>query len=245
MDEITRQEYLNSMGIQSYFPRYVLPAAKLSDQCEWPEALTQEVNVNAEFKKPLPNEPQPADVTTLITTLITTPKVVEAIQQAEVKAEKKTGTEIEEVRFQLAIIQVNDDVLVLVLLPYMHASNSLNTVQRQLFINIFNALYQGSVNLNLEVKPFRWPFSEALHIEKDANAAKVSLGAYLEQLKGKLSFNSIIVMGEKIAPLIDAGENESGSNYGLTVCRSLDEMLKMPQLKREAWSQLKNNIPTS
>ncbi|MFL2840268.1 MAG: hypothetical protein ACJ0BT_00265 [Pseudohongiellaceae bacterium] len=226
MDEITRQGYLNSMGIQSYFPRYILPTAKRSEQCEWPETLQQEKKLNLEVKESLKNAPLPASVTAL--------EILENTQLIKTKAQKET--EIEEVRFQLATIHVNDDVLVLILVPYMNVSNSLNGMQKKLFINIFNSLYQGSINLNLAIEPFRWPFSEAPHIEKDVNAAKASLGAYLEQLKGKFSFNSFIVMGGKIAPLID-----SGANYGLTVCRSLDEMLKMPQLKREVWYQLKKN----
>jgi hypothetical protein len=227
MDEITRQEYLNSMGIQSYFPRYVLPAAKHSDQCEWPETLTQEANIKVEFKKPLINKP--------IKTPDTTPELVETTTKAPTITQ--TESDVEEVRFQLAIFHVNEDVLVLILLPYMFANSSLSAIQKQLFINIFNSLNQGVVNLNLDIKPFRWPFSEAPHIEKDANAAKASLGVYLEQLKGKFPFNRFILMGEKIAQFVDAGEN-----YEITTCRSLDEMLKMPQLKREVWHQLKKHM---
>ena len=229
MDEITRQEYLNSMGIQSYFPRYVLPAAKESDQCEWPKGLKQEKLLKVELKQTVNKAP--------LTASIKTQEVVEAPSHTEKIASKESTSGAEEVRFQLVMIQVNDDVLVLVLLPYMHTSNALNAIQKQLFINIFNSIYQESVVLNLEIKPFRWPFSEALHIEKDGAAAKASLGAYLEQLKGKFSFKRFILMGEKIAPFI-----ETGDNFELAVCRSLDEMLKMPKLKREVWHLLKKKL---
>ncbi len=232
MDEITRQEYLRSMGIQSYFPRYVLPAAKNSDQCEWPEILNHDVKVKVELKKLITSELP-----------VTSANSPENIQKAEIKTELKKaarsekGAEIEEVRFQLVIIHVNEEVLVLISQPYMHASNSLSAVQKQLFVNIFNALYIDPINLNLEIKPFRWPFSEALHIEKDGQAAKASLGAYLEQLKAKYSFNRLILMGEKIAQFVEAGDK-----HELTICRSLDEMLKMPQFKREVWLQLKKPL---
>ncbi|MDG2091208.1 MAG: hypothetical protein P8J61_08985 [Gammaproteobacteria bacterium] len=229
MDETTRQEYLNSMGIQSYFPRYVLPAAKESDQCVWPESFKKEQDLKVEFKNTSINKPLPVSIKPQKTSEATQPTVTET-------SDKKEG-ESEEVRFKLAMIHVNDDVLVLILLPYIHTSSSLSAIQKQLFINIFNSLYSEGVNLNLEIQPFSWPFSEAMHIEKDGNAAKASLAAYLEQLKGKFLFKRFILMGEKIAPFVDAG-----NNYELTVCRSLDEMLKMPQLKREVWHQLKKSI---
>ena len=37
MNEIQRQAYLDAIGIQSYFPRFILPNAKPSKQCQWPE----------------------------------------------------------------------------------------------------------------------------------------------------------------------------------------------------------------
>lgn len=233
MDEITRQEYLSSMGIQSYFPRFILPAAKESDQCEWPEILKHDVKEHVEFKKRLQNEPlarstpKPAD--------IQKPEISSASSKVE-----KPGKEIEEVRFQLVIIHVNADALVLISKPYMHASNSLSTIQKQLFTNIFNTLYDGPIKVNPDIKPFRWPFSEASHIEKDGQAAQASLGAYLEQLKAKHPFNNLILMGEKISQFVEVIDNQQ-----LTVCRSLDEMLKMPQFKREVWLQLKKNLSTN
>lgn len=229
MDEVTRQEYLKSMGIQSYFPRYVLPAAKESDQCEWPEGLKQEKHLKVELNPTINKKPLPVS--------IKTSEVKQAPEQTEIKVDKESETVTEEVRFQLVMIHLNEDVLVLVLLPYIQTSNALSAIQKQLFINIFNSIYQEPVVINLEIKPFRWPFSEALHIEKDAAAAKASLGAYLEQLKEKFSFKHIILMGEKVAPFIEADDSSE-----LIVCRSLDEMLKMPQLKREVWHHLKKNF---
>ncbi len=228
MDEITRQEYLSSMGIQSYFPRYVLPAAKKSEQCEWPEKLSNELGMNVEFKNV---ESKPASAFTHIKD--NAPKSEpEPVLEEAVKPE--INKEVEEVRFQLAIIYVNTDTLVLISRPYMHASKSLSAIQKQLFNNIFNALCKGPVNLNPDIKPFQWPFSEASHIEKDGQAATASLGAYLEQLKAKYPFDNLILMGEKIAQFISPSDK-----HGLTICRSLDEMLKMPKFKREVWLQLK------
>ncbi len=261
MDEITRQEYLSSMGIQSYFPRYVLPAAKSSKQCEWPEKLSEDTSeklsdepkINIEFKQAIESQPAStsrpkedhAAITKTLTEVEKVEKVVKVVKEEKGEKEEKeekvekpeTNTAIEEVRFQLAIIYVNTDTLVLISRPYMQASNSLSAVQQQLFSNIFNALYQGPVSLNSDIKPFLWPFSEASHMEKDGQAAKASLGAYLEQLKTKHSFTRLILMGEKIAQFVEASDK-----HELTVCRSLDEMLKMPKFKREVWLQLKTKL---
>lgn len=229
MDEITRQEYLDSMGIQSYFPRYILPAAKESEQCEWPVGFKQEKHLKVEHKQTVNKEPLSAS--------IKSKEVEEIPPQTQTIASETSESSAEEVRFQLVMIQVNNDALVLVLLPYIHTSNALNAIQKQLFINIFNSIYQEPVVLNFDIKPFRWPFSEARHIEKDGAAAKASLGAYLEQLKEKFSFKRFILMGDKVAPFIEAGDS-----FELLVCRSLDEMLKMPQLKHEAWNLLKKKL---
>lgn len=232
MDEITRQEYLDSMGIQSYFPRYDLPAAKQSDQCPWPDSLIVETSVKLNLDKTINEEPLASPSIKAVITETSPDKPELAVTE---KAVNKSDAE--EVRFKLALIHIKDDALALVLLPYIHTSKALSLTQKQLFTNIFNALYKGGVELNVEIKPFSWPFSEALHVEKDAKAAKASLGAYLEQLKGQFSFRRFIVMGEKIAPFVEVGDN-----YKMIVCRSLDEMLKMPQLKREVWQHLKKSI---
>lgn len=235
MDEIIRQEYLSNMGIQSYFPRYVLPAAKKSEQCEWPEQPSAEVAVKLELKKTL--EIKPVSTSTIATDNVQKSQITTALQEGVNPQNKNNEPVIEEVRFKLVIINVNEDTLVLISQPYMHASNALSAIQKQLFTNIFNTLYKDPVNLNLEIKAFRWPFSEAPHIEKDGQAAKASLGAYLEQLKAKFPFNRIILMGENIAEYVDVSDK-----HELTICRSLDEMLKMPKFKREVWLQLKKNL---
>lgn len=225
MDELTRQAYLGSMGIQSYFPRYILPAAKQSEQCEWPELINQENNFRTELsdlKESLQSE-----------SAVSARTLDDATDMPVKLVKSDNAGEAEEVRFQLAIVHINNELLVLALLPYMQASNALNTTQKQLVNNIFNALYGVPVNLNQDIKPFRWPFSEAPHIEKSASAAKASLAAYLQQLQNKFSFNRLLVMGEKIAPLLDTERD-----YEILVSRSLDEMLKMPQFKREVWQQL-------
>ncbi len=232
MDEITRQEYLSSMGIQSYFPRYVLPAAKKSEACEWPEQPSAELDSKLELKKAL--ESKPVSSSKLALDNIQIMQISTALHKDVMPQNKQHESVTEEVRFKLVIINVNEDALVLISQPYMHTSNTLSAIQKQLFTNIFNALYKDPIRLNLEIKAFRWPFSEASHIEKDGQAAKASLGAYLEQLKAKFPFNRIILMGEKIAEFVDVSDK-----HELTICRSLDEMLKMPKFKREAWLQLK------
>lgn len=225
MDEVTRQAYLGSMGIQSYFPRYILPAAKQSEQCEWPVLIKQENNFISGFgdlKESLERD-----------SVVSTKALDKATDIPAEQVKSKSAGEAEEIRFQLAMVHINNEILVLALLPYMQASNALNTTQKQLVNNIFNAFFEMPVNLNLDIKPFRWPFSEAPHIEKSTSAAKASLAAYLQQLQKKFAFNRLLIMGEKIAPLLGT-END----YEIIVCRSLDEMLKMPQLKREVWQQL-------
>tara|TARA_R110000772_G_scaffold195602_3_gene306290 strand:+ start:427 stop:1197 length:771 start_codon:yes stop_codon:yes gene_type:complete len=250
MDEITRQEYLRNMGIQSYFPRYVLPGSLSTEQCEWPElaepdsGLTERPaeaefsSLKAELKTAQKTEQQTAHKSELKPGLPLRPGPQEIVEP--VSDENAVSSHVEadnnEIRFQLAFIQVNDAMLALILLPHVRASNSLSQVHKQLFSNICTALNQQIVDLNFGIKPFSWPFGESIHMDKSEAAAKTALGAYLAQLRDVFKYRHLMVMGENMLRLVTAE-----ADCEITVCRSLDEMLKMPQLKREVWQQLKRS----
>ena len=237
MDEITRQEYLNNMGIQSYFPRYVLPAALLSEQCAWPESVIQHAKqselselkqATEKFEGQSTQEYQ-RELQSLVSDSV-------KVLATEVPIPNSDISEIEanEIRFQLAFIPLNETLLALILLPYVRAINTLSQVHKQLFKNICNALSLAPVNFDVGIKPFCWPFSEAVHMDKSEKSAKTALGAYLSQLRNEYKYKSLLLMGDKITPLVKVG-----SDCEIIACRSLDEMLKMPQLKGEVWQQLK------
>lgn len=224
VDETSRQEYLASMGIQSYFPRFVLPGAAPSGQCDIPAPepgpSPQEVPQKTTAPRPAQKPPQTV-----------------AKQSEEDSLTAAERAETDELHVQIAFIGVAEGLFALASVPYMQGGGGLNQSQRQLFNNISLCLSLNSRPLNFEIKPFRWPFSEAAHIDKSEAAARTALNAYLSQLQDEHGFNRILVLGEQIAKLLQDGEE-----LDILSSRSLDEMLKMPQLKREVWLSLKTRL---
>lgn len=249
MDEITRQEYLQKMGIQAYFPRYILPAALISEPCDWPDLVEQisgsveasEISEFSSLKAGLKTELKAELKTSLEPAQSVELKSLPETETAKLAAgESPVTSQIEpesnEIRFQLAFIQVNDAILALILLPHVRASNSLSQAHKLLFRNICISLNQDSADLNFDIKPFSWPFAESIHMDKSETAAKTALGAYMEQLRDVYKYQHLLLMGENLLRLVTAV-----AGCDITACRSLDEMLKMPQLKREVWQQLKHS----
>lgn len=249
MDEHKRQEYLHHMGIQSYFPRYLLPAARASELCTWTEAPELSVESGEHSSSAIRISPV-AELKTSLFEPSPPPNResrAKAVEQQPAAAEPAIITDIPdnaitgevdaasgEIRFQLAFIQLNDSMLALILLPHARSANQLSQSQKLLLRNICIAMGQDPGTLNVGIKPFSWPFVEAAHMDKSVAAAKIALGAYMDQLRDIYSYRQILLMGEKIAGLMP-----TYPDCDVTVCRSLDELLHMPRLKRELWQQIK------
>ena len=224
MNEILRQEYLHTLGIQSYYPRKKLAGAPLSTVMLTPESEAQVKPASRDEKAP---------------SLVQTRAALQDKKQSKSDDDKaglsaRSTQPIAEARFQLAFIRVSASILVMILLPHTGDRNSLNPAQRKLFINICRALKIPEQDLDFSIKVFRWPFSEAAHLDKSAAAAQAALFTYLAQLQEDHKITQFLFMGSSITELVSAAVDSD-----LHICRSLDEMLKMPALKRETWQVLR------
>ncbi len=255
MQEILRQEYLSNIGIDSYFPKVVLPGAKASEQYEWQDEelaasfegnqqsldqstlssdKVEQAKISADFPLKQTNN-KPLNDKALRSNIDEAPRASES----EAKPEETTEA-ASEVRFQLVFAQINQDLLVAAVLPHFQSGGAFKPQQKQLLKNLCRAFGFETDAINYEIKAFRWPLIEAAHMDKSKDAAKSSLKAYLSQLAVEFQYRTLLLMSENIASLVHVD-----SDCQLIVCRSLDEMLKMPKLKREVWLALKQSTLSS
>ena len=259
LNEIQRQAYLKAMGIESYFPRLVLPGAPESRQCDWPEeyprqspehnsqtkiSVTADATPRAEGKeKTAQGVPEPMGGQPLEKPAAKAPTARESGQTVQ-----ESGQTVQEIRFQLAFIRVDDQLCVLNQLPHV-GRNQLSPGHRQLLHNLLRSRGISVSAGDIEGEIYRWPYMEGL-VDKGADAARQGLHSYLQQKLSDRPFSTLLVMGALIVPYLYAQEQAGYPEHGvldkgpartwrILTTKSLDELLRFPALKREVWEHLR------
>ncbi len=247
MPEAVRQEYLESMGIQSYFPRFQLAGARASVLCELREDVRQAA---AEAQ---PSGPSEKEATTAKNLAVKSARAASgssatenAIPKSAAATTSHTGSKsaaisssskaaaAEQLRFRLAFIHVGAGFSALVQLPHADRVQGLSPAAMRLFTNICRALRQDAGAASVDPLLFRWPFSEAAHLDRSPAAAAKALQAYVAEKLQQQGKGVLLVMGSQLAELLPPD-----SSPVLVKTRSLQEMLSMPRFKREAWTALR------
>jgi hypothetical protein len=249
LTESQRLEYLQVLGIDSYFPRIQMPGAPVSELV-MPAPVIQEelaadnapVDEHAPALKKAPPPRQPDRPAPSQRNSAATP--------APVAAEKPRARE--EIRLQLLCIRAGTDLAILNALPYM-GPGQLGPRHHALLTSLLGALGIDSENIEVESKPFTWPMVTGLHVDNSPRAAATALLAYLQQKQSDWSFGKLLVMGEKaMHPVFTAVDDEEESSarpsigqgkWKLSQTRSLDELLQHPELKKEAWKCIRTLLP--
>ncbi|MCX4028055.1 hypothetical protein H0A36_25075 [Endozoicomonas sp. SM1973] len=145
--------------------------------------------------------------------------------------------------FQLVCMTPNEQVMLVTELPYSGV-NELSALHYSLVNNLLTALNIKSI-VN-EAKSFKWPFTFQQFVDQSEPVASAAVKAYLE---GQLGFSSkklVILMGAtavKYGLSLDKdfesvrGLKQQGEQW-LAVTHSLNEILRLPQYKKEAWKDL-------
>ncbi|GAB2190141.1 hypothetical protein MAH1_17490 [Sessilibacter sp. MAH1] len=291
MFESHRHAYLKALGIENYMPRWQLPGAPISPQCEFivPEhnadditdtalpvqasaliesAIASTVSASATISKrtitesPIHTtslESKPAvkqhaeigdiqypklDVRPALKENFEQPKP--RIQQANTTntsikpATKSESARRQNVRFALNFWRVSDDLMVV---DSRHAELALPT--EKLLVNLLFALGFPKELPKSEI--IRWPVIEAPHQPQDANAARDTLNAFMDEKFLLDPGKYILLMGEDAATyLLDSdtsfadklGKQYPMSAFSLTaiVTPSLCDLLQNPSLKRDTWN---------
>ena len=277
MNERQRQDYLEAMGIQPWFPRFVLPAAKLSETCDWdyedtpvaqvatsahqphvqqvsyseqpaPSAGYQEQNWH---QPPQPREPVPSsgnlkESSNILDDLGFTVKTEEQAPSKDSTAENSTSTEATVLAepFRLAVVDVSETCLVVSDLPWS-GLNQFTSIHQRLLSNILKALQLPSDH-EWKQGLFVWPMiPDASSV--DQKYAHEAVHAYLNNQFGLKRRKTILLFGRSSCSYLWSDEasfedcrgiqQRDDIRYGITC--SLGELLGIPALKAEAWSNLK------
>ena len=255
LSETHRREYLEVMGIQSYFPRFILAGAKESN----PLCLDDEILESCTSTEPAVT---PSVVTSELSLVRPEPALelkVEKLKKVEkietlplkntVERNSDEAADNKEIRFQFAFIRISDKLCILNQIPYVGIKQQLSTGHKNLLLNILRAFQLNTENPGFDAMTFRWPLVEGEHVDKSEGAARSALNSYLEQQMAEKDSRLLLIMGSLAArytlPEEAQGELESGTFHQLNnqvwkvaKTRSLDEILSMPQVKKEVWQQL-------
>ncbi|MAK94422.1 MAG: hypothetical protein CMQ69_07425 [Gammaproteobacteria bacterium] len=263
MDEAQRIAYLKHMGVEQYYPRYVLVGAKASVI----PAAAQDI-YNPQGSQQLPAKTRQAEPprSELDATKpgfdasrrqreIAAEEVATRHQRQVRPAEAETGrAEIgkeqipgEALRFSVQFFWVNARLAVINEAPH-EAGGRENQQATSLLTNLLVALGLGQEELaGLTAGRFNWPIAEGLGAIGDSrHAARMALKGFITQRHEQQGFSNLLLL---TAQLVDVMSDHSerpymgdqkrvDAPYEFTITHSLNAMLAHSDLKREAWQHL-------
>jgi hypothetical protein len=212
--ETARLQCLQALGITVYVPRVKLQGAAPSPQ--WPHAANPDEHAEPEQASASVSQPPVA------------PRVEAVPRVQQVGARRAAETSAEPVvAFQLLFLQIDDDLAILNQIPAL-ARPQLQDRQRLLLGNMLHWLGKSLPQQGTRV--FRWPLPG---LESLAGGMQSSTNVlhFLEQASAERGFRFLLMLGPQ------AAVPQAPGWHGLAT-HSLDEMLALPSLKREAWQTL-------
>ena len=254
--ENLRQGYLKAMGIQTWFPRCQLANARPPRPFDW---ISEDAKAFAEVQNEtrtadkLTTQPQhqstadyaptkPADI--LGQFMPTSTPVVEQSVVPEPRKQQLAPSS----RFRLVVISVSDDCLVVAEMPHC-GLNQFSRYHQKLLDDIIRALKLNGNNAPA-MREFVWPMTDGRGLlsllEQDDCAAADAVNVYLNTQHGLARRTTILLFGQAAARFVlDPQKNfdqlrglQATSNQCFAVTHSLNELMKQPALKREAWQDL-------
>ena len=281
MNERQRQDYLEAMGIQTWFPRFVLPAAKPSHTCDWDyddypvEAFAPATAMEATPQPaaaPFPSQdmdyappqshyvPPPAvapagGVLKESSDILGELGFAKAPEESSDNKEAKTADGQNAIAkitpaepFRLAALDVSENCLAIIDLPWS-GLNQFTGYHERLLRNILKA-----VNLpcdqDLQAGVFAWPMIQET-TPVDCKYAQEAVRCFLTNQFGLQRRKTVLLFGRNSGTYLwgDTFETsrgiqeKDGVTYAITC--SLGEMMGIPELKAEAWADLKGLCKTS
>jgi len=231
LPEDLRQEYLETLGIVSYFPRFILPAAPHPQACEWPESWTQAQPAQKDAIPDYPDEGQSAasETARVINQDVqvspppappspqvrlkpdSTPPATSAQVETSTTPSSKRKVAVEDVRLQLLCIRVNDNLAVLNAMPHF-GPGQLSRQHLALLHNMLQASGMDTQDLLIDEKPFHWPMVQGEYVDNSKSAAATALIAFLQQKLVDWQFKNLLVMGEQVVTGLFVAPDEANSD---------------------------------
>ena len=248
--ENVRQGYLKAMGIQTWFPRYQLANARPPRPFDW---ITEDAKAFSETQKVVcAAQPQhrstadyaptkPADVLGQFM-----PPATTAEEPPPPKPIKQPLTPSS--RFRLMVISFSDDCLVVAEMPHS-GLNQFSNYHQKLLNDIIRALKLDGNSAPI-MREFVWPMTNGRGLlsllEQDDGAAADAVNVYLNTQHRLDRRKTILLFGQAAARFVLDPQKNFDQLRGLqrlpdqcfAVTHGLNELMKQPALKREAWQDL-------
>ncbi len=264
--ERIRQDYLQAMGIQTWFPRCQLPNALpprpfdwiTEDAVDWEQAQRQTSNetltsqrssekINTDFSRP-----RASDILGQAH-IDDEPEGIVSVEKTAAKAETPKSLQglPATSKFRLVVQAVNEDCLVIAEMPHSGLDQFTRFHQR-LLNNILLALNITPDQASVTSGEFVWPLAQRrgllAQINQDDLSAAEAVCAFLSNQYGFARRKTVLMLGQAAARFVIDPEKKfedlrgiqlgtsAGQHYAVT--HSLNELMKLPQHKQEAWQDL-------
>jgi hypothetical protein len=256
--EELRLHCLQQMGISSYYPRFLLLGALPSPVLPQQDTHTTEA---AALAKGAAGTLAPAEAARAVSALA--PLVASAGESsvaAELQAPVPTGRTAaqpvqgsigdlppvrskplqstspgaaasEVLQFQLLLLHIDAELAVLVQIPAL-ARPALQQRQAALLQNMLRWLGLP-IELSPQPRRFQWPLP-GMKSTEGAAAAALGLRHFVEQAVLEQPFRGLLLLGQQLAEQLGAADF-APAGLPFICTHSLDELLAVPALKREAW----------
>lgn len=256
MNEQQRQQYLDAMGIQPWFPRYVLPKAKPSIICEWGweyrEIMHQPTVTAEQLQNRVEQAAMPAPFDSVGRPAVRPVDILGKISGHVADANAETPDENAAVqnksakrvdRFRLVILSINDNCLVVSELP----GTGMNQFTRFHERLLRNLLFSVAVPVTPILNPvlFDWPIA-GNRADQDEEAAYDAVHGYLTNQFSLHRRETIFLLGRNcvrhvLGPTTDFDEVrgvQDKDQQVIVITHSLDALMKLPAIKVDTWRDI-------
>lgn len=265
--EQVRQDYLEAMGVQTWFPRYRLINARPARPFDW---IKEDAAAWQQEKKPPPARQPEAAKAGPVETGYTRLRASDILSQAAIDdlpgkeqkkepekkpspdepvASRRPGTAATS-KFRLVVQKISDECMVVAEMPHS-GLNQFTRFHQQLLNDLLFALDILPANAQ-PVREFVWPISDnrglMSRLNQDDDAAAEAVCAYLSNQFSLSHHKIVLLLGQAAARFVinphkafdDLRGIQAGTHrqQAYAVSHGLNELMKLSHLKAEAWQDL-------
>ena len=263
MEETSRQAYLRAMGVQVYFPRYVLDGAKASPEYDF--LATPELSVGTS-KPPEPPEQSEPEIPRFrsknpdrpvidlgnhakertrgvsvnqkpLASASGAPESEAAAVKPQVRGRREAVSVAGTMRFDLGYFMTARGVAILYEIPPLAKDEDKARAKKLLSAILLACGLNADQHSPRPVhEAFNWPLENDLGLSSSDQGGAAALAGFIRRRHDGDQFEELIVFAGVVEPLIA----EIGLNmpFKQTLLASLSAMLSFASLKREVWADL-------
>jgi hypothetical protein len=251
MDAFTRQQYLQALGIQHWVPRYQLPGAPHSAQCELPDGAfivgRQDAKTESAVGHPSNLQSSGAVEKPVSGSRIDIDFGAHTGSPGQVSPKKPVSvSSAVGIRFNLALVSSGNGLLLALELP--DGANEITVPIRQFAQELLFAL--GFLrDQPCKADLFSWPMIATQQVDQSETAAREALQASLHNYENQAPLQTVIALGELPAHYLLEEKLSleqlrlqehaiKGSSAVLVATHGIQDLFNSPELKKQVWADL-------